>query len=78
MVISWGKGTSGMAMNSRMYSMLAILPTATCMVEAVMKSRFKPKYQSITFFSFPLENWLGIFLIFFLVPLCINSEALGQ
>lgn len=75
---SCGSGTSGMAMKSRMYSMLAMLPMATWMVEPVMKSRLSPKYQSIAFFSVPLENCRGILLAFFVVPVFISREALGQ
>lgn len=78
MVISCGSGTSGMTMKSRMYSMLAMLCIATWMVDPVMKSKLSPKYQSIAFFSVPFENCRGMALAFLLVPVCINSDALGQ
>ena len=77
-VISCGSDTNGMAMKRRMYSMLAMFPIATWIVDPVMNSRLSPKYQSITVLSFPSENWRGMVRVFFLVPVFIRREALGQ
>jgi hypothetical protein len=68
-----------MAIKSRTKAMGSIWPCAILTVEAVMKSKFNPKYQSMKFFKVPLVKKAGTTLRFFgRFPVKLSREALGQ